>query len=98
MSHTYLNKNPCRDLPSQVPIVLYHERTAITTFTRENVNKYRKLSKWLSKKTKGSKGYEKARFKIAKFYVKLKYPRIDFLPKLSTKMSVEMSVKTKQLF
>jgi len=45
LSHTYLNKNPCRDLPSQVPIVLYHERTAITTFTKENVNKYRKLSK-----------------------------------------------------
>ena len=59
------------------------------------------IENWVSdylKKTKGSKGYEKARFKIAKFYVKLKYPRIDFLPKLSTKMSVEMSVKTKQLF
>ena len=94
MSHTYLNKNPCRDLPSQVPIVVYHERTAITTFTKENVNKYRKLSKWLSKKTKGSKGYEKARLKIAKFHAKLKDIRKDFLHKLST----EMSVKTKQLF
>ena len=94
MSHTYLNKNPCRDLPSQVPIVLYHERTAITTFTKENVNKYRKLSKWLSKKTKGSKGYEKARLKIAKFHAKVKDTRNYFLHKLST----EMSVKTKQLF
>ena len=94
MSHTYLNKNPCRDLPYQVPIVVYHERTAITTFTKENFNKYRKLSKWLSKKTKGSKGYEKARLKIAKFHAKLKDIRKDFLHKLST----EMSVKTKQLF
>ena len=94
MSHTYLNKNPCRALPSQVPIVVYHERTAITTFTKENVNKYRKLSKWLSKKTKGSKGYKKARLKIAKFDAKLKDTRIDFLHILST----EMSVKTKQLF
>ena len=94
MSHTYLNKNPCRDLPSQVPIVVYHERTAITTFTKENVNKYRKLSKWLSKKTKGSKGYEKARLKISKFHGKLKDKRRDFLHKFSA----EMSVKTKQLF
>jgi hypothetical protein len=56
--------------------------------------KYRKLSKSLSKKTKGSKGYEKARLKIAKFHAKLKDTRNYFLHKLST----EMSVKTKQLF
>ena len=36
----------------------------------------------------------KAKLKIAKFYVKLKDTRRDFLHKLST----EMSVKTKQLF
>ena len=61
---------------------------------KKRVNKYRKLSKSLSKKTKGSKRYEKAKLKIAKFYVKLKDTRRDFLHKLST----EMSVKTKQLF
>ncbi|MDE5119552.1 MAG: transposase, partial [Trichodesmium sp. St19_bin1] len=57
-------------------------------------SKYRKLSKSLSKKTKGSKGYEKAKLKIAKFLALLKDTRRDFLHKLST----EMSVKTKQLF
>ena len=61
---------------------------------KKRVNKYRKLSKSLSKKTKGSKGYEKARLKIAKFNGKLKDTRRDFIHKLST----EMSVKTKQLF
>jgi len=34
---------------------------------KKRVKKYRKLSKSLSKKTKGSKRYEKARLKIAKF-------------------------------
>ena len=61
---------------------------------RKRINKYRKLSKSLSKKTKGSKRYEKADLKIAKFHAKLKDTRRDFLHKLST----EMSVKTKQLF
>ena len=61
---------------------------------KKRIKKYRKLSKSLSKKTKASKGYEKARLKIAKFRAKLKDIRKDFLHKLST----EMSVKTKQLF
>ena len=61
---------------------------------RKRIKKYRKLSKSLLKKTKGSKQYEKARLKIAKFHAKLKDIRKDFLHKLST----EMSVKTKQLF
>ena len=61
---------------------------------KKRVKKYRKLSKSLSKKTKGSKRYEKARLKIAKFHAKLKDTRNYFLHKLST----EMSVKTKQLF
>ncbi len=53
---------------------------------KKRVKKYRKLSKSLSKKTKGSKRYEKARLKIAKFHAKLKDTRIDFLHKLSTKI------------
>jgi len=61
---------------------------------KKRVNKYRKLSKSLSKKTKGSKGYEKAILKISKSHGKLKDTRRDFLHKLSA----EMSVKTKQLF
>ena len=47
---------------------------------------YRKLSKSLSKKTRGSKRYEKARLKVAKFHAKLKDTRTDFLHKLSTKI------------
>ena len=53
---------------------------------RKRIKKYRKLSKSLFKKTKGSKQYEKARLKIAKFHAKLKDTRIDFLHKLSTEI------------
>ena len=53
---------------------------------RNECSKYGKLSKSLSKKTKGSKGYEKARLKIAKFHAKLKDTRRDFLHKLSTEI------------
>ncbi|WP_293134367.1 transposase [Okeania sp. SIO3I5] len=40
----------------------------------------------MSKKTRGSKRYEKARLKIAKFHAKLKDTRTDFLHKLSTEI------------
>ncbi|WP_287277547.1 MULTISPECIES: RNA-guided endonuclease TnpB family protein [unclassified Okeania] len=50
------------------------------------IKKYRKLSKSLSNKTKGSKRYEKARARVAKFHSKLKDTRTDFLHKLSTKI------------
>ncbi len=53
---------------------------------KKRIKKYRKLSKSLSKKTKGSKRYEKARAKVAKFHAKLKDTRTDFLHKLSTKI------------
>jgi len=53
---------------------------------KKRINKYRKLSKSLSKKTKGSKRYEKARIRVAKFYAKLKDTRTDFLHKLSTEI------------
>ncbi|NEO56661.1 MAG: transposase [Okeania sp. SIO3B5] len=39
---------------------------------KKHIKRYRKLSKSLSKKTKGSKRYEKARLKVAKFHAKLK--------------------------
>ncbi len=51
---------------------------------KKRINKYRKLSKSLSKKTIGSKRYDKARLRIAKFHTKLKDTRTDFLHKLST--------------
>ncbi|NES07836.1 MAG: transposase, partial [Okeania sp. SIO2F4] len=39
---------------------------------KKRINNYRKLSKSLSKKTRGSKRYEKARIRVAKFQAKLK--------------------------
>ncbi|NEP79767.1 MAG: IS200/IS605 family element transposase accessory protein TnpB [Okeania sp. SIO3B3] len=53
---------------------------------KKRIKKLRKLSKSLSHKTKGSKRYEKARVRIAKFQAKLKDTRTDFLHKLSTKI------------
>ncbi len=53
---------------------------------KKRINKYRKLNKSLSKKTKGSYRYEKARVRVAKFQAKLKDTRTDFLHKLSTEI------------
>ncbi|GGA34608.1 transposase [Okeania sp. KiyG1] len=53
---------------------------------KKRIKKYRKLSKSLSDKTLGSKRYEKARLRVAKFYAKLKDTRADFLHKLSTEI------------
>ena len=53
---------------------------------KKRISKYRNLSKSLSKKTIGSKRYEKARLRIAKFHAKLKDIRTDFLHKLSTEI------------
>ena len=39
---------------------------------KKRIKKYRKLSKSLSNKTQGSKRYEKARIRVAKFHAKLK--------------------------
>ncbi len=53
---------------------------------KKRIKKYRKLSKSLSHKTKGSKRYETARARVAKFHAKLKDTRTDFLHKLSTEI------------
>uniref|UniRef100_UPI0034161EF4 RNA-guided endonuclease InsQ/TnpB family protein n=1 Tax=Okeania sp. SIO2F4 TaxID=2607790 RepID=UPI0034161EF4 len=53
---------------------------------KKRISKYRKLTKSLSKKTFGSKRYEKARLRIAKFQAKLKDTRTDFMHKLSTEI------------
>ncbi|MGD1703362.1 RNA-guided endonuclease InsQ/TnpB family protein [Dapis sp. BLCC M229] len=53
---------------------------------KKRIRKYQKLSKSLSKKTRGSKRYEKARLGVGKFQAKLKDTRTDFLHKLSTKI------------
>ncbi|MEM7716127.1 MAG: RNA-guided endonuclease TnpB family protein [Cyanobacteria bacterium P01_A01_bin.68] len=53
---------------------------------KKRIQKLRKLSKKLSKKTVGSTRYERARKRKAKFYAKLKDTRTDFLQKLSTRL------------
>ena len=53
---------------------------------KKRIKKYRKLSKLLSKKTRGTNRYEKARLRVAKFHGKLKDTRTDFLHKLSTEI------------
>ena len=53
---------------------------------KKRIKKYRKLSKSLSHKTKGSKRYEKVRLRVGKFHAKLKDTRDDFIHKLSTKI------------
>ena len=59
---------------------------------KKRIKKYRKLSKSLSNKTKGSKRYEKSRLRVAKFHGKLKDTRTDFLHKLSTEIINENQV------
>ncbi|NEQ40467.1 MAG: IS200/IS605 family element transposase accessory protein TnpB [Okeania sp. SIO3I5] len=56
---------------------------------KKRIKKYKKLSKSLSKKTKGTNRYEKAKLRLAKFHAKLKETRTDFLHKLSTKIICE---------
>ncbi|NEN92577.1 MAG: IS200/IS605 family element transposase accessory protein TnpB, partial [Okeania sp. SIO3H1] len=56
---------------------------------KKRIKKLRKLSKSLSHKIKGSKRYEKARVRVAKFHAKLKDTRTDFLHKLSTEIICE---------
>lgn len=58
----------------------------------KRIKKLRNLSKSLSGKTKGSKRYQKARLKIAKFHAKLADTRTDFLHELSTRLINENQV------
>jgi putative transposase len=53
---------------------------------KKRIGRLRRLSKNLSRKTRGSKRYEVARKRKAKLQAKLKDTRIDFLHKLSTKL------------
>ncbi|MBD0304665.1 MAG: IS200/IS605 family element transposase accessory protein TnpB [Tolypothrix sp. T3-bin4] len=53
---------------------------------KKRIGRLRRLSKNLSRKTRGSKRYESARRRKAKLQAKLKDTRTDFLHKLSTKL------------
>lgn len=59
---------------------------------KKRINKLRKLNKSLSRKTKGSNRYKKARLNLAKFHAKLADTRTDFLHKLSTRLINENQV------
>ncbi|NER47625.1 MAG: IS200/IS605 family element transposase accessory protein TnpB [Symploca sp. SIO1A3] len=52
----------------------------------KRINRLRRLSKNLSRKTRGSKRYERVRKRQAKLQAKLKDTRTDFLHKLSTRI------------
>ena len=56
---------------------------------KREIKRIRKLDKQLSKKTKGSNRYERARKKRAKLHAKLADTRTDFLHKLSTRLICE---------
>lgn len=56
---------------------------------KRRINSLRKLDQQLSKKTKGSKRYEKTRKRRAKLHAKLADTRTDFLHKLSTRLISE---------
>ncbi len=53
---------------------------------KKRINRLRRLSKNLSKKTRGSNRYERSRKRKAKLQAKLKDTRTDFLHKLSTQI------------
>jgi len=56
---------------------------------KSRINRLRKLDKQLSKKTKGSNRYDRARKRRAKLHAKLADTRTDFLHKLSTRLISE---------
>ncbi len=59
---------------------------------KHRIKRLRKLNRNLSRKTKGSNRYEKARSRIALLYAKIKDTRKDFLHKLSTRIINENQV------
>ncbi|MGD1702854.1 transposase [Dapis sp. BLCC M229] len=65
---------------------LHGQKNDAPKLLKKRLKKYRQLSKSLSKKTRGSKRYEKARVRVAKLQAKLKHTITDFLHKLSTEI------------
>lgn len=61
-------------------------RVAAPRFLRTMLRRVRLLSRSLSRKTKGSMNYGKARLKLAKLHAKVSDRRSDFLHKLSTRL------------
>ena len=59
---------------------------------QKNLKKLRRLSKQLSRKKKGGNNRRKAADKLARLHRKIKNQRLDFLHKLSTKLTKTKSV------
>ena len=55
-------------------------------FLRKSERKLKRLQRQLSRKSKGSRNYEKNRLKLAKQHERIRNQRIDFLHKLSTQL------------
>lgn len=61
-------------------------------YLRRSLKKLAKLQKELSRKTRNSSNWNKARIKVAKLYEKITNQRKDFLNKLSTKLIKEYDI------
>jgi putative transposase len=69
-----------------------YEHIANPKFYKKSSEKLAKLQRELSRKTKGSSNYNKARIKIAKLCEKITNQRKDFLDKLSTRIIREYDI------
>lgn len=63
-----------------------HDKYENPKFLRKSERKLKRLQRQLSRKTKGSKNYEKSRLKLAKQHERIRNQRVDFLNKLSTQL------------
>ena len=61
-------------------------------FLKKSLDKLAQLQRELSRKTRGSSNYEKARIKVARQYEKITNQHIDYLQKLSTKLISENDI------
>ena len=61
-------------------------------YLKKSLNKLAKLQRELSRKSKGSSNYNKARIKVARQFEKISNQRKDFLQKLSTKLIRENDI------
>lgn len=69
-----------------------HEKIENPHFLENTLQKIKKVQRELSRKTKGSSGWEKNRIRLARLYEKAVNQKKDFLEKLSTKVVSENDV------
>ena len=92
---TDIEVNPLPKTNNQIGIDLGIKDFAITSngmkysnpkYLKQSLDKLAKLQRSLSRKTRGSKNWNKTRIKVARQYEKIANQRKDFLQKLSTKL------------